>query len=273
MKRILCLGLVILSCLPLLGFMTAENTETLDLPIIMYHSVLKSRTGTYFVSPAQLEEDFKAIKEAGFTTVFMSEVINWVNNNGDLPAKPIVITFDDGYYNNIYYGLELAKKYDVKFMINPVTSYSEFSTKNNDYSNPNYSYITWSDIGAAAKSGYVEFGNHTHDLHSTKPRKGIARLKGESSAAYYDLLTKDINESQGLIEQCGCPRPTTFAYPFGKYSNESRDILLKLGFKAMLTSNQHNNKIVRGDHECLYELGRYNRDGSWNTKKLLKKIG
>ena len=272
MKRAVFLFLIICFVFPLFGFASIQEDKVIDLPIVMYHNVLKSRTGKYIVSPAQLEADFVALNEAGYTTVFMSEVIDWVNGIGTLPAKPIVITFDDGFYNNIYYGLDLAAKYDVKFMINPVTGYSKLTSDRGDGSNPNYSYITLEQLGAVTQSGRVEIGSHTHSMHSYKPRYGVMRISGESLLNYLDNLRQDLTESQNLIEQSGCPRPTTFAYPFGKYSKESRELLLQLGFKALLTSNQHNNKIIRGDTSCLHNLGRFNRDGDWTSQKLLKKI-
>lgn len=251
---------------------SGKAAVTIDLPIIMYHNILKSRTGKYVVSPKQLEADFIALNEKGYTTVFMSQVIDWVDGKGTLPEKPVVITFDDGHYNNLHYGLEIAKKHNIKFMINPVTSFSKFTTDTGDHSNPNYSHITWEQMKQAVESGHIEFGNHTHAMHKFTPRFGVEQVSGESFEDYANVFKKDINRAQELLTSSGVPEPKTFAYPFGKYSRQSRELLVDMGFRALLTCNEKNNKIVQGDPTTLHSLGRYNRAGGISTEKLLKKI-
>jgi len=251
----------------------ADSSE-LKLPIIMYHKVLNSSKGKYTVSEKQIREDFTAILDAGFTPVFMSEVIDWVDGkNDDFPEKPIVITFDDGHYNNLHYALPIAKELGVKFMIYPVTSYSKFSIETGDTDNPNYSHITWQQIRDAHQSGLVEFGNHTHNMHNFRPRYGVSRMNGECADKYAAALRKDIITSQEIFgKQCCIPEPNTFAYPFGKYNSESRDILLGLGFKALLTCTERVNTIRQNKSESLHQLGRFNRDGHLTTNQLIKKI-
>jgi|GEM_PF-95937 len=243
------------------------------LPIVMYHRVLKTQNGKYTVSPTQLENDFIAFKDAGFESVFMSDVINWVDGKGELPAKPLVITFDDGYYNNLHYGVPLAIKHGMKIVISPVTAFSQFTTDTGDHSKVNYSHLTWTQIRDAVASGVVEFGNHTHNMHKFKPRYGIAKLSSEDHNEYLTNLRADIEQSQNLLTSSGAASPTTFAYPFGKYSKEAREILIDLGFRALLTCNERISKIDRNHPECLYELGRFNRDAAYSTETILKKLG
>ncbi|MCL2850907.1 MAG: polysaccharide deacetylase family protein [Firmicutes bacterium] len=249
-----------------------EVQEEIRLPIIMYHNILNSRKGKYVVSEQQLEDDFSAFLKHGFTPVFMSDVIDWVDGKTTLPTKPIVITFDDGHYNNIHYGIPIAKRLGVKFMINPVTSFSEFTVRSEDHSNPNYSHITWDQMREAHESGIVEFGNHTHRMHKFKPRFGIMRQGGESDATYTKTLTEDINESQDNFTRAGVPVPQTFAYPFGKYSKESKQILLDLGFRALLTCDEWINTVRKGDETSLHKLGRFNRDGHLSTAEIINRL-
>ena len=91
-------------------------------PILMYHSVLKNpkMAGMYVVSPDTLEQDLKYIKKKGYTTVFVRELTEYVYQNAPLPEKPVVITLDDGYLNNLTYVLPLLEKYDMKATISVV---------------------------------------------------------------------------------------------------------------------------------------------------------
>ncbi|MCL2570031.1 MAG: polysaccharide deacetylase family protein [Firmicutes bacterium] len=255
------------------GYETKASTdEEITLPIIMYHRVLNSQKGKYTVSEKQLESDFIALKNAGYETVLMREVIDWIDGKGTLPSKPIVLTFDDGHYNNMHYALPLAKKHNAKFMVNPVTSFSKFSETSNDHSNPNYSHLTFSQMKEMQDTGLVEIGNHTHALHKFKPRYGIAQVNGENLDTYIKTIKKDIDTAQDLIESSGVPRPTTFAYPFGKSTQAGKELLIEMGFRAILTCNEGVNTIKQGEVESLHRLRRYNRDGWWTSDKLIKTI-
>ena len=279
MKKLLVVTLIILMSFSNFGFVATPvsasqepeflSDNALILPILMYHKVLKSKKGKYTIHPDQLEKDFIAIKEAGFETVFMSEVIDWVDDKGTLPNKPIVITFDDGQYNNLFYGLEIARRHNMKIVLNPVTSFSKFSTDSGDHSNPNYSHMTWTQMKEAVDTGLVEFGNHTHNMHKFKPRFGVTKKSGESMEEYTKVLKKDIQTAQDLMTQAGVPTPTSFAYPFGKYSKESKSILLDMGFRALLTCNEGVNTLKKGDETTLHSLRRHNRDGWMTTDEVI----
>ena len=41
----------------------AETDDYIKVPIIMYHSMLKSKSGDYIVHPSEFENDLKYIKE------------------------------------------------------------------------------------------------------------------------------------------------------------------------------------------------------------------
>ncbi len=262
---------MILIILPIMGFSKIES-NTMDLPIIMYHAVSKNKSSKYVVTVDQLENDFQAIKDAGFTPVFMNDVIDWLNGSGTLPKKPIVITFDDGQYNNLSYVLPIAKKYNFKYLINPVTSFSEESIIRQETDNSNYSYLSWANIKEGLDSGLVEFGNHTANLHKLSPRYGISKLKNETNEEYKILLKEDINNAQKLLTEAGVKTPNTFAYPFGKYTSQAQNILIDMGFKALLTCTEEINKIQKNKPESLYQLGRFNRSGNYTTSQFIKKI-
>ena len=52
----------------------------------------------------------KYIKENGYTTVVMADVIQYVQDGKPLPPKPVMLTFDDGNYNNYVYAYPLMQK-------------------------------------------------------------------------------------------------------------------------------------------------------------------
>ena len=131
--------------------------EVVTVPILMYHSILKSRKGEYIVSPDDLKNDLLWLKNHGYESSFVSDLIKYCEGTGDLPQKPVVITFDDGQFNNYYYAKPIFEELKFKATINIVGSYTEFSTSSGDFDNPNYSHLTWEEIKLLQENDFFFF--------------------------------------------------------------------------------------------------------------------
>ena len=242
-------------------------------PILMYHSVLKDpdRSGEYIVTPSTLEYDMIYLRNNGYETVLVKDLIAYVYEDAPLPEKPIVLTFDDGHYNNMVYLLPLLEKYQMKAVISVVGSYTEQFSKADGH-NPNYSYLTWGDIKNLEDSGRIEIANHTYDLHEKGGRKGCNILKGETIAEYRNNLKSDLVKLQSALkEKSGIQPSVTFTYPFGYICPESQKTLEETGFFASLSCYERINQISK-NKGCLYMLGRYNRPEGISTEEFMKKI-
>lgn len=250
----------------------ASEDETRTLVTVMYHNILKSRSGTYIVTPDTLDADLSAFEEAGFETVFPSEIAAFVCQGAPLPEKPLLITFDDGRYNNMYYALPLLKKHDAKAAFFPVGAFSEFSTSSGDHSNPNYSHITWRQMKELAASGAVELGNHSYDMHRYSPRFGVRKMAGESESDYKAALMRDAGKMQDALLRATGSLPCAYAYPFGAYSDVAHAVFRSLGIKVFLTCTEGATVLKRGDEDTLSEVCRINRDGGMSTAQLMKKL-
>lgn len=275
MVKIIIVLLMLLSNIPLLFINTtakADNTQCRDLPVLMYHSMLNSKKGRYIVSQNQFEDDLKCFLDKGYTTVFPSEIIAFVNGTGTLPEKPLLITFDDGFYNNMVYALPILKKYNAKANINVVGSFTENSITSGEHSKANYSHLTWNQIKQLVESGCFEIGNHTYNMHKSSPRLGISKLSSETEEQYTENLTKDITKLQDILTTEVGVTPNVFAYPFGKINPTAKEVLKSLGFVMMLSCYEGNNVIRKNDYNCLLELNRYNRDGNYSTEAYVNKV-
>lgn len=256
-----------------ISIVIATSEDYIEVPIIMYHSILKdpSRSNKYTVTPAVLEEDLKYIKDKGYTTVTIADLISYVYDDKPLPEKPIVLTFDDGHYNNYGYLFPLLEKYDMKAVISIVGSYTDKFTET-DEANLNYSYLRWKDIKELMDTGRIEFQNHTYNLHSnTGKRIGTKKIKGETDEHYKNILKDDILKLQQEFEKNTHYTPQCFTYPFGGISNASLDIIKELGFKASLSCEQGINKLTKNPNS-LYLLKRYNRPSYISTYNFFQKI-
>ena len=269
-KNISIITIIIIfsSCILIYYKVNADEPSTVSVPILMYHSILKSKSGKYIINPNTFESDLKYLKENNYTTITMTDLINYVYDNAKLPEKPIIITFDDGHYNNLTYALPLLEKYDMVAVISIVGQYTDTYTKSNE-ANPNYSYLRWSDIQDIMKTNRIEFQNHTYNFHSiTKTRNGCMKNKNESESSYTKILSEDITKLQNEFNTYTQYTPNTFTYPFGAVSKSSIPIIKELGFKASLSCEEGINVISRNPDD-LYLLKRYNRSNNTSIQKIL----
>lgn len=273
-RRTVCvLTAICLTCMIALKnpiFFAKEN-ESATVVILMYHSLLKdpARHGKYVVSPDLFESDLKYLKELGYSFVGIQELIDFVYSGAPLPKKSVVITFDDGYYNNYLYAYPLLEKYDAKMVISVIGKYTDLydGEKPNAY----YSHITWDMINEMLASGRVEIGNHTYSMHTNGERRGSKKIKGETDEHYSKILTEDIGKLQAEMFEHTGTYPSVYTYPFGAISNASFGIIADMGFLASLSCAEKPSTVTRGKPESLRCLGRFLRPTKISSADFFEK--
>lgn len=250
------------------------SSNNIELPIIMYHHISKisARLNDFTISPQQFEKDMLYLKEKGYNTISVKELLDYIYNNKPLPNNPIMITFDDGHESFYEYIYPLLKQYDLKAVLSVVGSFTDTYTKNEDH-NINYSYLTWQQINELADSRYVEIGNHTYNLHSIdKGRKGCTKNSSENIQQYKNMLTKDVMKLEDEILNYTGTTSKIFTYPFGRYSKETKEIIKDLGFSVIFNCEERVNILDKNNPDFLYNLGRFNRPHGISSEQFFKNI-
>lgn len=248
-----------------------RSDDAVDLPIIMYHSILKENSvySKYIVSPYQLEQDLVYIRDNGYTTITVSDLVRYVYDSKPLPEKVIMLTFDDGYYNNYHYMFPLLKKYNMRAVVSPVVSVCEEYTNNSEEKTVSYGYCSFEDIKEMQMSGFVEMANHSYDMHHTKGRSGINKMHSESVELYNTTVGADIEKAQQKLFDITGIKPVCMVYPLGAYCEDSEKLIKSMGFLSSMTCETGINSITR-DVECLYKLKRLLRPPDKGIEQLIK---
>ena len=267
----------ILLAFTLFAFPAEANALDIDrgevkLPIFMYHSLYFPDHDKWKLNPVEFEADLKYLSENGYTSIFISELVDFVERGEEaFPIKPVILTFDDGYYNNLTQALPLLEKYDMKMTLSVIGKPSEEFSNVQDVSEK-YGHLSWDELEFMVGTGRVELANHTWDMHNHDSRVGCCIKKGESMGDYRKTLKSDVGKLQEKLEKINNGPVLCFTYPFGSKCPECLIILKEMGFKATLTCNEGMNKIVPGDPESLYELRRVNRAPGKSVKMFLEDL-
>ena len=271
--RYLVFLLLFAVALPLQALATEDTIDDgVDVPIIMYHSLNKKRKDSWTLQPSAFEQDLRYLQDNGYTSVLLTDLVDYVENGTPLPEKPIVITFDDCYYNNLVYAFPLLEQYDMKMVLSVIGSYSQEFSEAEDL-NPDYAHLSWTQLREMQDSGRVELANHTWGLHTHKGgRDGCCRLQGENMDSYRLLLYNDVSRLQNTLqEQCGI-EPIGFTYPFGSKCPEALALLKELGFKVTLSCYEGMNHVTPNSPDCLFDMHRINRTPAKSVQSILQKF-
>jgi len=98
------------------------------LTILSYHALCLpddkkfSWISPAFVTTEQFESQMKFIKTM-MNPVSLSQAVCHVQENKPFPPKSVVVTFDDGYANNFFYGEEILKNFEIPVTVFLATNY------------------------------------------------------------------------------------------------------------------------------------------------------
>ena len=247
--------------------------SSVELPVIMYHSLVKqdSAAAQYVCPVSRVESDLRWLRDNGYRCVTLQELIAFANGKAALPPKPVLITLDDGYRNNLTLLPALLEQYDAHAVLSVVGEYADIYTASGEDGSP-HSCMSWEDLSRAAASPRLELANHAYYFHRLTGRKGSAQKPGESRDSWQAAFTADTRALQKAMTDRGLPAPVCYAYPFGQLT-EGADLLLKeMGFQVSLTCNELRSVVVSGDPDSLLGLGRFNRDGRLSTEEYMARL-
>jgi len=239
-RRGMALALLSLTLLTGVGCQSAPSKR--PMPVLMYHDLVAEDPGNlndWTVTTEKFREDLQWLKDNGYTTVLPRELAS----GEDLPDKPVLVTFDDGYASNCTLGLPILVELERKAVIALIT-------QRIDSRKPGF--LTWEQCRILHDSGWVELGSHTHDSHSGE-KPGILRRDGESKADYEARIFTDLETSVEMIETNVGADVTYFAHPHGQKDAWSEAFVKEL-FPVTTTSEVATADLANGTQD----MPRYN---------------
>lgn len=246
--------------LVLLLWLSKAFGETL--PVLVYHHIQKKVTSDVSCTPENFEAQIKAIKEAGFMPLSISETAEFLSGGLKDTKKPVLITFDDGYESLYEYAYPTAKKQQVKMTIFVITA--RIGKK------PQFTrYLNKEQIKEMHDSGYFEFGSHTHDLHTDTLRIFDAFKISDNSNPVIELIKKDLASSAETLKAVIGTAPISIAWPYGKFNEYFTEAAVQNGFKVHFTSIAGTNKRGSG----VYKVKRIPVTARDTVFSVLRKLG
>lgn len=224
-------------------------SKTKSVRILMYHSVLPEKEIKYknnlTVSRENLEKQLFYIKN-NYNTLFFKDL----ESNKSLENK-LILTFDDGYYNNVQHLVPLLEKYGLK-----ATIFIPTQLILNDTSR---TFMTFKEI-KNLNPDLIEIALHSHS------HRNYAQISLQEAE-------EDIIENIKTLEKYEIRFTKILAYPYGKFpiqkKNEFFNMLEKAGITAALRIG---NNIDTYPWKNKFEIQRIDIKGSDNLSVFKWKL-
>lgn len=215
---------------------TVKPIVVQTIAILTYHKVEAEDSLAKYstqVSVRKLENDFRWLADNGYTAILPRDLLTL----DTFPQKAVIITFDDGYYNNYLYMFPLLKKYNLKAEISVIVNWITEERTNG--------WLTWDECREMSQSGLVEIGSHTYNLHNPTNGgsyirggvNGVGRAIGETDDDYIARITADLQKSKDIITERVGIEPVTFAYPYGENTSFIDKYISDMFSVTTLTNN------------------------------------
>ncbi len=201
----------------------------LRVPVLMYHEIadIAATPSRLAVSPDVFADQLAYLRDAGFNAITagaLSAIL--ADGAGDLPERPVVLTFDDGYGDFYSQAMPLLKQHGFTGTLFMTTGWigKEGEKKR---------MLNWRELAEAEQAG-IEIGAHTckHPQLDQLPE---------------NLMREELYVSKSLLEDNLGLKVPGLAYPFGYSSAKVRQVARERRLRLRLRRGQRPDD-ERGGH-------------------------
>lgn len=192
-----------------------------NVPILMYHRIADIAGDRNSLPPAMFARQLQYLRDHGYQTISLAFLNEHRLTGRALPAKPVILTFDDGYEDNFLTALPLLKTFGMTASLFFLSGWAGRSNDWEDYpGKPHCRMMSWEQLAYWHESG-MEIGSHTvnHPFLSTLS---------------LPEMTYELTESKALIEgRLGCPIEF-LCYPYGDFDERVKGAAVAAGYQGAL---------------------------------------
>ncbi len=218
-----------------------------QVPILCYHQIRDWRGSDskgakdYIIPVAAFREQIQMLADTGYHTILPDQLMAYLNTGAALPAKPVMLTFDDTDLDQYTVAAPELEKHGFKgvFFIMTVSIGRHGRQP----------YMDAAQIKDLSDRGHV-IAAHTWDHHNVKKYTG-------------DDWKIQVDEPKAKLEQITGKPIRYFAYPFGLWNQPAIPELKKRG---LIAAFQLADK--RDETDPLYTIRRIIASGYWSARTL-----
>lgn len=197
----------------------------------------------YAISTKNLAQYLAWIKREGWQPIRLQDVWAARQKKQALPAKAVLLTFDDGALSSYTKVFPLLKQYGIPAVFAIPTSWINGNTQAGYEAYGQGNLMNWDQMREMQKSDFVEFVSHSDNIHrgiqanpqqNMEPaaivREYFPQLKSyETDAEYEKRIVDDLKKSKQILDQELGIQTKAIFWPYGAVTPESEDLARRAG--------------------------------------------
>ena len=230
------------------------------IPVLMYHRVWPGLRDGLTVMPEDLRAHWSYLRDAGYECLTMARFLSAVRGESKIPGKAFLLTFDDGYRNNLTYVWPLLQEFGWEATIFIIAGTLDGSMGLEETGGP-AAHLDVEELRRMV-GPHIQFGLHGYH-HENFSEFPIEELEGA------------VRASCTAFEQAGIPYQKVLAYPYGARPKDQNEFL---SFKAWMSdfgieaAFRIGNKPQPAPATDLYELKRIDIRGEDSLRDFKIKL-
>lgn len=225
--------------------------------VLCYHDVddLEADQNYVAVRTSALFEQFAWLRENGYRPVSVDDILRAQAGGPALPPRAILLTFDDGFSSFYHRVLPALKAFNWPAVLAPVGKWMDTpANRPVDFAGlptERRKFANWQMIRDIHRSGLVEIGAHTYDMHYgslANPQGNMMptaafrlydpkRKAYETDDQYRKRFSADVKRISERIRQATGKAPRVWVWPYGASSGLGIEVLKQHGYLMAYTLN------------------------------------
>lgn len=175
---------------------------------LLYHLVDRTISDKNAITEEAFTDQLSYLHTHNYHVLSLTQAIDILNGKELAPPRAVLLTFDDGYTNNLSVALPLLQSYGMVATLFVISAYIGQNNRWNPKAPYDVNHMTWDELRLWQKAG-CDVGSHTH-THLCMTRLNALEV--------HDEVTRC---KQLLEEQLQTPM-RAFSYPYGAYNTLTR---------------------------------------------------
>jgi len=222
---------------------------------LAYHDVEDADADQRFLSVRtdRLVQQLTWLRANGYQAVSIDAILAARQGGPTLPARAVVLVFDDGYKSFQTRVLPILRAFNWPAVLAPVGVWMDTPADQSvDFGGEMVErdrFLNWADVRAVSQSGLVEIAAHTDRLHfgaranpqgNSQPAAAVriydpVSQTYESEATHQARIARDIRAISTKIEAATGKPPRVWVWPYGAESGTALAIAKQNGYEIGMT--------------------------------------
>lgn len=243
----------------------ASISKNQYLPILAYHNFTYSGSNAWNMTPEGFRAHMEHLKKNGYTSITYKQFLDFINNNGNLPSKPVMITIDDGYYSVYQYAYPILKELGMKATVFPIVGAVGSMSGT-------LRHFNWEQAKEMEQSGVIDIQSHSFSSHYMVNGNPVLsnKLPEETDKAYLERIRNDLYKAKTTLESMLNKRITALAYPYGSWNEAVKQTAKDIGYEELFLYNVGTGPFYKGGNRFM--IDRFEISGNYTAKDVYRII-